>query len=86
MSSSCPPGCYELPDPPYRLPVPSLWLDILQKIKAMGFNCVSFYVNWGHLEAKPGDFQAEGIFSLEPLFEAAMSAGVYLFAVLTYFP
>ncbi|KAH6669703.1 family 35 glycosyl hydrolase [Plectosphaerella plurivora] len=64
----------------FRSPVPALWFDILQKVKAMGFNCVSFYVNWGLLEAKPGDFQAEGIFSLEPLIEAAKSAGVYLFA------
>ena len=31
---------------PYRLPVPSLWLDILQKIKALGFNAVSFYTDW----------------------------------------
>ena len=61
--------------------MPSLWLDLLQKVKAMGFNCVSFYVNWGLLEAKPGDFRAEGIFSLEPFFEAAKTAGVYLFAV-----
>lgn len=60
-------------------------MDILQKIKAMGFNCVSFYVNWGLLEAKPGDFQAEGIFSLQPLFEAAKKAGIYLFAVCLLF-
>ena len=31
---------------PYRLPVPGLWLDVLQKIKALGFNAVSFYTNW----------------------------------------
>ena len=24
----------------WRLPVPSLWLDVLQKIKALGFNAV----------------------------------------------
>lgn len=64
-----------------RLPVPGLWLDILQKIKALGYNCVSFYVNWGLLEAKPGEFRAEGIFAFEPLFEAAERAGLYLFAV-----
>ncbi|KAH6706634.1 glycoside hydrolase superfamily, partial [Verticillium dahliae] len=52
----------------------------LQKIKAMGYNCVSFYVNWGLVEAKPGEVRAEGIFSLEPLFEAAQKAGLYLFA------
>ena len=47
----------------------------------MGYNCVSFYVNWGLLEGKPGEFRAEGIFAFEPLFEAAEKAGLYLFAV-----
>ena len=63
-----------------RLPVPSLWLDVLQKIKALGFNCVSFYVDWALVEAKPGDYRAEGIFALEPFFEAAKEAGIYLLA------
>lgn len=31
---------------PYRLPVPDLWLDVFQKIKALGFNVVSFYTHW----------------------------------------
>ena len=31
---------------PYRLPVPSLWLDIFQKLKAAGFAGVSFYTDW----------------------------------------
>ncbi|KAL1960822.1 hypothetical protein VTO42DRAFT_5805 [Malbranchea cinnamomea] len=65
---------------PFRLPVPSLWLDVLQKIKALGFNCVSFYVDWGLLEGKPGDYSAEGVFALEPFFEAAKQAGIYLLA------
>ncbi|KAI1448978.1 glycoside hydrolase family 35 protein [Annulohypoxylon stygium] len=65
---------------PWRLPVPSLWLDIFQKIKAMGFNCVSFYSNWALLEGKPGNFSAEGVFAYEQFFEAATKAGVYLIA------
>lgn len=63
---------------PFRLPVPSLWLDILQKIKASGYNCVSIYVDWHLLEANPGDFRAEGIFALEPFFEAAKQVGLYV--------
>lgn len=63
-----------------RLPVISLWLDLLQKIKASGFNCVSFYVDWALLEGKPGDYRADGIFALEPFFDAAKEAGVYLIA------
>ncbi|KAM3534629.1 hypothetical protein MY4038_002041 [Beauveria bassiana] len=65
---------------PFRLPVPSLYLDVFQKIRAMGFNMVSFYVDWALVEGKPGEFRADGIFSLEPFFKAATEAGVYLLA------
>jgi beta-galactosidase GanA len=63
------------------LPVPSLWLDIFQKIKALGYNGVSFYAAWVLHEPKPGSFSAEGIFDWEPYFEAAKKSGVYLVAV-----
>ncbi|OAS99657.1 uncharacterized protein BDCG_16244 [Blastomyces dermatitidis ER-3] len=63
---------------PFRLPVPSLWLDIFQNIKALGFNCVSFYTNWALTGGKPGEYTAEGIFAWEPFFEAATEAGIYL--------
>ncbi|KAL7621320.1 hypothetical protein AAE478_008641 [Parahypoxylon ruwenzoriense] len=66
---------------PWRLPVPSLWLDIFQKIRATGFNCVSFYSNWALLEGKPGNFSAEGVFAYDQFFEAATKAGIYLIAV-----
>ncbi|KAI1311001.1 glycoside hydrolase family 35 protein [Xylaria venustula] len=65
---------------PWRLPVPGLWLDIFQKIKALGCNGVSFYVNWALLEGNAGHFTAEGVFSYEPFFNAASEAGIYLFA------
>ncbi|KAL7913505.1 glycoside hydrolase family 35 protein [Trichoderma velutinum] len=65
---------------PFRLPVPSLYLDLFQKIKALGFNTVSFYVDWALLEGKPGKFRADGIFDLQPFFEAATKAGIYLLA------
>ncbi|KAK6081556.1 glycosyl hydrolase family 35 [Seiridium cupressi] len=65
---------------PWRLPVPSLWYDVFQKIRALGFNCVSFYVNWALVEAEPGNFSAQGVFSYEPFFEAAIQAGIYLIA------
>ncbi|KAF4554747.1 putative glycosyl hydrolases family 35 protein 1 [Elsinoe fawcettii] len=65
---------------PYRLPVPGLWLDLFQKIKALGFNGVSFYTNWAALEGKPGEFIAEGIFNFDDFFKAATDAGIYLLA------
>ncbi|WPH04456.1 glycoside hydrolase family 35 protein [Acrodontium crateriforme] len=65
---------------PFRLPVPGLWLDVFQKVKALGYNGVSFYVDWALLEGKQGHFSAEGIFALEPFFDAAQTAGIYLLA------
>jgi beta-galactosidase GanA len=65
------------------LPVPSLWLDIFQKIKALGYNGVSLYTAWVLHEPKPGSFQAEGIFDWQPFFDAAKEAGIYLVAVCT---
>lgn len=39
---------------PWRLPVPGLWLDVLQKIKALGYTGVSTYVDWALLEGSRG--------------------------------
>lgn len=60
--------------------MPSLWLDVFQKIKALGYNGVSFYVDWALVEGKPGEFRADGVFAYEPFFEAAQKAGIYLLA------
>jgi beta-galactosidase GanA len=65
---------------PFRLPLPGLWLDILQKIKAIGFNGVSFYTDWGLLEGNPGHVVTDGIWSLDKFFSAAAQAGIYLLA------
>lgn len=65
---------------PYRLPVPDLWLDIFQKVKALGFNTVSFYTHWALLEGEPGVYRADGVFDFETFFKAAAEAGIYLIA------
>jgi beta-galactosidase GanA len=65
---------------PFRLPVPDLWLDVFQKVKALGFSAVSFYVHWALLEGEHGVYRADGIFALESFFEAASQAGIYLIA------
>lgn len=55
----------------FRLPSPGLWLEVFQKIKALGFNGVSSYVDWALLEGDPGHFCADGVFALDEFFEAA---------------
>ncbi|KAI0385148.1 glycoside hydrolase family 35 protein [Hypomontagnella monticulosa] len=65
---------------PWRLPSPGLWLDIFQKIKALGFNAVSFYTYWGLVEGTPGKVRFDGIFALDEFFKAAAEAGIYLIA------
>ncbi|PIG79393.1 hypothetical protein AARAC_007625 [Aspergillus arachidicola] len=41
---------------PFRHPVPSVWLDASEKVKALGFNAISFYVAWFLVEGKHGAF------------------------------
>ncbi|KIX93286.1 uncharacterized protein Z520_10929 [Fonsecaea multimorphosa CBS 102226] len=65
---------------PFRLPSPGLWLDVFQKVKAIGYNGVSFYTDWGLLEGQPGEVVAQGVFALQEFFSAASQAGIYLTA------
>ncbi|GAB7346927.1 hypothetical protein MBLNU459_g1992t3 [Dothideomycetes sp. NU459] len=63
----------------WRIPVPELWLDILQKIKAAGFNTVSFYSHWGWHSAADGalDFET-GAHDVSNLFAIAKELGLYI--------
>ncbi|KAI1211906.1 glycoside hydrolase family 35 protein [Annulohypoxylon truncatum] len=65
---------------PWRLPSPGLWLDIFQKIKALGFNAVTFYTYWGLVEGTRGQVRFDGVFALDEFFKAAAEAGIYLIA------
>lgn len=65
---------------PFRLPVPTLWLDILQKVRSLGYTAVSFYIDWALVEGKQGEIKLDGVFALEPFFAAAEQAGIYLIA------
>jgi hypothetical protein len=65
---------------PFRLPVPSLWADVLEKIKALGLNTISIYVDWALLEGKPGEFRSEGVFDYAAFFEVAKEVGLYIIA------
>lgn len=65
---------------PWHLPSPGLWLDVFQKVKAIGFSGVSFYLNWALLEGEPGVVRTDGVLALDEFFSAAKEAGIYLWA------
>ncbi|KAJ5612571.1 beta-galactosidase [Penicillium lagena] len=65
---------------PFRLPSPGLWLDVFQKIRALGYSGVSFYVDWALVEGDQGHIRTDGVFALEEFFDAAQEAGIYLIA------
>lgn len=63
----------------WRTPVPELWLDILQKIKAAGFNTVSFYSHWGRYSAAGGSLDFEtGAHNISSLFTITNDIGLYI--------
>ncbi|KAK7019437.1 hypothetical protein VNI00_018047 [Paramarasmius palmivorus] len=62
----------------FRLPVPSLWPDILQKFKAAGLNGVSVYVHMGVINPSRGIVDFDGWRALQPLYDAAKEAGIWV--------
>ncbi|MER7564787.1 beta-galactosidase [Streptomyces sp. NPDC097941] len=64
----------------FRLPSPDAWRDVLQKIKAGGFNAVSLYFDWGYHSSKPGSYDFTGTRDVERLLDEAERAGLYVIA------
>ncbi|MFF2937555.1 beta-galactosidase [Streptomyces mirabilis] len=64
----------------FRLPSPDAWRDVLQKIKAGGFNTVSLYFDWGYHSSKPGSYDFTGIRNVDRLLDEAERAGLYVIA------
>ncbi|KAK7062550.1 hypothetical protein VNI00_000038 [Paramarasmius palmivorus] len=62
----------------YRLPVPDLWPDILEKFKAAGFNGLSLYTHMGSINPSRGIVDFDGYRALQPLFEAAKRIGIWV--------
>ncbi|KAK3326139.1 glycoside hydrolase superfamily [Apodospora peruviana] len=65
---------------PFRLPVPELWEDVLEKIKAMGMRMVSIYTHWGfHAPTanRKVDFQS-GAHNITRFLEMARDVGLYV--------
>jgi beta-galactosidase GanA len=64
----------------FRLPSPSLWLDIFQKMKAAGFNTTSLYFDWGYHSPAPGVYDFSGVRNVAKLLDMAAEAGLYVIA------
>ncbi|CAK44945.1 CAZyme family GH35 [Aspergillus niger] len=64
-----------------RLPVPEMWLDVFQKMRAHGFNAVSLYFFWDYHSPINGTYDFEtGAHNIQRLFDYAQEAGIYIIA------
>lgn len=66
---------------PWRLSVPSLWRDVLQKIRAAGFNTVSMYTHWGLIQPNPdpASIDLTGVNDLDFFLTVAKEVGLFVF-------
>ncbi|WP_128803136.1 MULTISPECIES: beta-galactosidase [unclassified Streptomyces] len=63
---------------PCRLPSPSLWRDVLQKLRAHGYNSVSIYVPWNYHSPAPGHYDFTGVRDLDLFLRMAAETGLYV--------
>jgi beta-galactosidase GanA len=64
----------------WRLPSPDLWPDVLQKMKAEGYNAVTVYFNWAYHSPAPGVYDFSGVRDVNRLLDDAERAGLYVIA------
>ena len=65
----------------WRVPAPAQWRELLQLLRASGFNAVSFYFFWGLHQSEPGGaFDFSGIRDLDLLLTMAAEEGLYVIA------
>ncbi|MDB5455190.1 MAG: beta-galactosidase, partial [Caulobacter sp.] len=63
---------------PFRLPSPDLWRDILQKMKASGYNTVALYFDWGYHSPKQGVYDFQGVRDMDRVLTMAKEEGLYV--------
>ncbi|OIJ66243.1 beta-galactosidase [Streptomyces mangrovisoli] len=63
---------------PFRLPSPSLWRDVLEKMRAHGYNTVSVYVSWNYHSPAPGQYDFTGVRDLDLFLRTAAETGLYV--------
>ncbi len=64
----------------FRLPSPELWRDILEKLKATGFNAVSLYFSWAYHSPAPGVYDFSGVRDVDRLLQMAHDVGLIVLA------
>src|SRR6266511_1544872 len=64
----------------WRLPSPDLWRDVLQKMKAEGYNGVSIYFDWAYHSPAPGVYDFSGVRDVDKLLDIAQQTGIYVIA------
>lgn len=64
----------------WRLPSQSGWMDVLQKMKAAGFNAVTIYFNWDYHSPAQGKYDFTGIRDVDKLLTMAQNVGLYVIA------
>ena len=65
-------------DHPFRLPSPSLWCDVPQKLRAYGLDTVGIYVAWNHHSPTPGRYDFTGVRDLDLFLRMAAEEGLYV--------
>ncbi|MFG2315504.1 beta-galactosidase [Streptomyces tendae] len=63
---------------PFRLPSPSLWRDVLQKMRAYGHNAVSVRLAWNQHSPAPGRYDFTGVRDLGLFLRTAAECGLYV--------
>jgi beta-galactosidase GanA len=64
----------------WRLPSPDLWRDMLQKMKAEGYNAVSIYFDWAYHSPEQGVYDFTGVRDVDKLLDIAQQTGIYVIA------
>jgi beta-galactosidase GanA len=64
----------------FRLPDPELWRDLLEKLKATGFNAVSLYFSWAYHSPARGVYDFSGVRDVDRLLDIAREVGLYVIA------
>jgi hypothetical protein len=63
---------------PFRLPSPSLWRDVLQKMRAYGYNAVGVRLAWNQHSPAPGRYDFTGVRDLDLFLRTAAETRMYV--------